>query len=33
MMQTNHSPASLEVHLVQKATGAGLHRIKITEVR
>lgn len=31
--RTNHSPASLKVHLVQKVTGAGLHRVKVTDGR
>lgn len=29
--RTNHSPASLKVHLVQKVTGAGVGKIKITD--
>lgn len=29
--RTNHSPASLKVHLVQKVAGAGVAKVKITE--
>lgn len=31
--RTNHSPASLKLHLVQKVHGSGIKRIKITEGR
>lgn len=31
--RTNHSPASLKVHLVRKVYGSGIGRIKITEGR